>query len=533
VIEWSIDRLSGAAKTCLLHVAVFNAGWTVEEVAESLGWSDQALDAVSELMESSLVQRMESDERPRFRTLESVRAIALERLAASGNEAATRDSHLRAYCLLAEDLHRRIPYADTPRYLHAFSSVAPNLIAAMQWAAVRESVDDLGHRLAASLAVFLAIRGRAHEGAKLYRDILVRNDPFGSRELEAAVYLAYGRIQWHAGDDEGGRDSILASLQIFEELGKAREANTCHSQLGAIGVTRCDLDFAQYHYKQTTEGPASDQYRGRGLIGLSIVANVKCEFDEGVRIGLLAAEGLIQDNDERHSMHARTVTAECAVRLGLDLATTEAQRAYDYASGCGEVYVMGFALHVLAEVAREHGNMAVARQLCDELIDARDLFGDRRTMAMARCLSASLAWLEGDLAKALKELDVAEATTAGDYRWISAVGFDVTKFRVLSDLGQTSEADKALLAGLTRRIPVWRDWATTDLLLAFAERCSRFGGLEGGELARSSAVAFRKSKGWVWFADARRSGLTEAAKGETAPLEAAVALAVEQLSQVV
>jgi predicted ATPase len=82
-------------------VAVFVGGFAPEAAAAVAG-GDQlvVLDGLSALVEQSLLRRGEQNER--YGILETIREFGLEQLAASGEEAETRDAHAAYFLVLAE-----------------------------------------------------------------------------------------------------------------------------------------------------------------------------------------------------------------------------------------------------------------------------------------------------------------------------------------------------------------------------------------------------------------------------------------------
>src|SRR5205085_2667702 len=96
LIDWSYDLLTDNERALLRRLSVCAGGWTLE-AAETIGAhgdvaSDDVLDLLSNLVEKSLVA---VDAQPgRYRLLDTVRQYAMERLAESGEERATRDRHL-------------------------------------------------------------------------------------------------------------------------------------------------------------------------------------------------------------------------------------------------------------------------------------------------------------------------------------------------------------------------------------------------------------------------------------------------------
>jgi predicted ATPase/DNA-binding NarL/FixJ family response regulator len=101
-VAWSWELLGGAGQLLLSRLAVFAGGWTLE-AAESVCADERVpRSAVFAILERLVLQSVvEVDPGPlavRYRLLETVRADALGRLAASGELDEMRDRHLR-WCL--------------------------------------------------------------------------------------------------------------------------------------------------------------------------------------------------------------------------------------------------------------------------------------------------------------------------------------------------------------------------------------------------------------------------------------------------
>jgi non-specific serine/threonine protein kinase len=92
-IAWSHDLLTPAEQRLFGRLAVFASGWTLE-AAEGVVATPSLLDGLLSLVDKSLVMQEEVVHGAlRFRMLETIRAFAWERLAASGEEDALRRRH--------------------------------------------------------------------------------------------------------------------------------------------------------------------------------------------------------------------------------------------------------------------------------------------------------------------------------------------------------------------------------------------------------------------------------------------------------
>ena len=107
-IAWSHDLLTPQEQVHFRRLAVFAGGFTLE-AAEGVGGEGEDARPPPSSTESPrwstracCVRRRASTSEPRFRMLETVREFGLERLAASGEEPATRDRHAGFFVALLE-----------------------------------------------------------------------------------------------------------------------------------------------------------------------------------------------------------------------------------------------------------------------------------------------------------------------------------------------------------------------------------------------------------------------------------------------
>ncbi|HET8757311.1 MAG TPA: BTAD domain-containing putative transcriptional regulator, partial [Solirubrobacteraceae bacterium] len=96
-IAWSYDLLDDETRALFTELGVFVGGWTLETAEAVAG--PNALDGIAALLDQSLVTR--SGER--YAMFESIRAYALEQLAAAGGLDGARRRHARAFAALTEE----------------------------------------------------------------------------------------------------------------------------------------------------------------------------------------------------------------------------------------------------------------------------------------------------------------------------------------------------------------------------------------------------------------------------------------------
>ncbi|MDP9356600.1 MAG: helix-turn-helix domain-containing protein, partial [Chloroflexota bacterium] len=165
-IAWSHDLLTEEERLLFRRLAVFAGGATceaAEAVADPAGELG-VVNGLAVLVDQSLLRKEDDpDGEPRYRMLETVREYALERLDASGEEAAVRDRHA-AWCLaLAEAAGAVLWTTYDPGVVARLEAEHPNLRAALTWFAQASDGEAL-LRIGATLGRFWYVAGHAREG---------------------------------------------------------------------------------------------------------------------------------------------------------------------------------------------------------------------------------------------------------------------------------------------------------------------------------------------------------------------------------
>ena len=147
-LDWSYGLLSPEEQDLLAALGVCAGSFSLD-LAVALATEEAAerwdvIDRLATLVDRSLVV-VEAGELPRYRLLESVRAYALEQLAASGRSAAAHGRHARALNQILQELLR--PERERKGVLAQAPLEMDNLRAAIEWA--RQNDAELAIQLAA------------------------------------------------------------------------------------------------------------------------------------------------------------------------------------------------------------------------------------------------------------------------------------------------------------------------------------------------------------------------------------------------
>ncbi len=153
-IDWSYDMLAAADRAVFERMSVFWGGCTLA-AAQAVGSGDgidhaDVVEALSSLIDKSLITADRSDRVTRYRQLETVRQYAEERLVASGDADLVRERHARYFATFARDAARGLWSSDEVAWAQRVEADLDNIRAAVSWA-VAAGVTDLAMRIAAAL----------------------------------------------------------------------------------------------------------------------------------------------------------------------------------------------------------------------------------------------------------------------------------------------------------------------------------------------------------------------------------------------
>jgi predicted ATPase/DNA-binding winged helix-turn-helix (wHTH) protein len=232
-LEWSHGLLSPLEQEVFRRLAVVSGSASLELAQQLLADDDAdpwpALDALGALVDRSLVALVgDDDDAPRYRLLESPRALALERLQAAGEEALLQQRHARALARLLQrafDDHRRRdgaidawqrergPDLDNARTAFAWACRHDAAAAAAIAATLLLALPGLRERLALCEAIEPLLTD-AVAGASRARVWLEGSVVLRLRRSHAAMAWARRAVQWYeqAADDRAGLYLALAEV---------------------------------------------------------------------------------------------------------------------------------------------------------------------------------------------------------------------------------------------------------------------------------------------------------------------------------
>jgi predicted ATPase/class 3 adenylate cyclase len=153
-IDWSYEMLGPSERAVFDRISAFWGGCTLAAAQAVCRGDDldeiEVIDALSSLIDKSLVVADRHDHATRYRQLETVRQYAEERLIASGNAEAARERHARYFLGFARDAGKGLWSTDEITWAQRVEAELDNLRAAVSWA-VAAGETDLAMRIAAAL----------------------------------------------------------------------------------------------------------------------------------------------------------------------------------------------------------------------------------------------------------------------------------------------------------------------------------------------------------------------------------------------
>jgi predicted ATPase/uncharacterized protein HemY len=253
-IDWSHDLLNEAEQQLFRRFSVFVGGCTLEAVEAvcntGLDLGIDLFDGLSSLVDKNLVQRMDRpDSEARFTMLETVREYALERLATSGEEAATRRAHA-AYCLvLAEEGNPELNPAERSLWLSRCDLEIDNFRSALDWLFANRDL-EWGLRLCMALFRFWDMREHLIEGrARLETIVHLAGSGYPKERARMLIFL--GALSTAQGDYLAAKRFLEQSLSLYEELNDRWGIAASLNALGVSAKDRGDYSAALDHFQRS------------------------------------------------------------------------------------------------------------------------------------------------------------------------------------------------------------------------------------------------------------------------------------------
>ena len=388
VVDWSWDLLEGGERALLRRVSVFAGGGTLEAIEQVCAGpavaAEDVFDLLGALVDKSLLVVRHTQDGPRYRMLEIIRAYGVERLAEAGETEEVRRRHAAYFLRLAEAGQDALLGGGQLEWLRRLAAEQDNLHAAVRGAiAVRDAETAAG--LIGASGMYWWLRGLKVEGGDLAVDILglvdrltdaERTEIFSddaSRNRLAMAYAFGGMLTFDSERSGLAGDWLLTATTVLDQI---------------VGEGNPVLQLA---------APLGRLVAGDGL-GFPRV------FDQAV--------------EYPHpwiSAVARLLRGQVELNVGaVDAAEADFRAAESVLAEVGERWGMGVALSSLATLAGWRGEYATAIAYDERTLALVAELGSAEDEIQARLNFARDLWLAGgtgrersraELARALRDAD--------------------------------------------------------------------------------------------------------------------------------
>jgi non-specific serine/threonine protein kinase len=365
-IAWSYDLLTPGQQILFRRLAVFAGGCTLgaaAAVCDVGGGPEEILADMGSLVDASLLQEPGgTDGEPRFEMLETIRAFAAERLAASGDEDSCRRRHAVFFMTRSQAAGAGPADAERGQGPPRLEVEQANYRAVLHWAIERDE-GEIGAQLAWTLRPYWVRHGQLSEGRRWTGELLRLPTLRGPGAPRARALRVVGELAFFQGD--------------------LREAGSLAAECVAIARALDDPSLLAE--------------------ALLVHANALHDF-EPARAGALAEEGyaLARRSGDR-PLQAATLNllGRAAMRLR-DWETAEARFEESVAiwRELGDLPPMAMPLHNLAHLAIRGGDHTAARALFEESLQIHRAAGYEVGIANVLTFLGRLVAQQGELARA-------------------------------------------------------------------------------------------------------------------------------------
>jgi predicted ATPase len=296
MVDWSFELLSSSEQQALARLAVFPDTFDLDAAEAVIGdASDDALDTMTRLVDKSLVVVVSQDPTPRYRLLETIREYGAQKLAAAGEETATRRRHCEHFVARVQAWRGCALGAD---WLNDTFSDPGNFRAALEWSWAADDLDatlwlysglwtwwfwvgnpdgprwaerimadprfsapefaDNPNRVSTLILKALLCASTGEEREVLFDEGQALAGRIGDEVWGAAVDFIRGEFALAMGNGAVAGPLFESGLATAERLKLPDFAGWCHEHLGWAALAGGDPDVAQTHFEQAVVWARSD-----------------------------------------------------------------------------------------------------------------------------------------------------------------------------------------------------------------------------------------------------------------------------------
>ncbi len=245
-VAWSVDLLDATHGETFDRLGAFVGGWTLaaaRSVCRPEGDGDELVEQLSLLAERSLIRSAgERAGEHRFEMLDTIRAVARDRLRQSGEAEAAALRHAEHFTELAERAESELAGRQQSTWIELLEGDLGNLRAAVRWASERGD-HALVVRLVSALWHFWERRGYFRE-ARLWLGAALDAERLDDR-VRAKALVAHAKFTGRAGAYEEANDLLEESVSLYQTLADSDGESFARANLAWVCMVRGDLERAE------------------------------------------------------------------------------------------------------------------------------------------------------------------------------------------------------------------------------------------------------------------------------------------------
>jgi predicted ATPase/class 3 adenylate cyclase len=416
-MDWGHELLADDERVLFRRTAVFAGGWSfeaAERVCAGDGLDEAAiLDLLGRLVDKSLVivEDLPSGDL-RYRTLETIRLYALDRLIESGEAETVRQRHQAYFQGLAEQAEMYLHGPEQKEWLERLDLEHDNLRSALSWTMTAPDRAEAALRMAGSLSRFWEVRSYWTEARRWLHEALERGQ---NASPEARVKALNGAAMLALLLHDYAEAGALAqqSLELAQSIGDKQGEARC---LVVLGIQACHFENFGQAKQLSTESMQLSQQLGDNWG--TAWARLILAFVAGGQGDLEGSRRLLEET----LAALRTINHHWGLAITLQALGMNARERGDYVRArelledalgrfetLGDRGYVSYTLLTLGTLAMTLGDYAGAETRLNATLRLRRDLDDRRGIATVLAALGAVAAYQGDAERAAHLLGAAEA----------------------------------------------------------------------------------------------------------------------------
>ena len=420
VFDWSYTLLSEAERLLLHRLAVFPGGFGFDAVCAVMHDRSPAevRDSIVNLIAKSIVSFDRSIQVGRWRLLETVRAYALDKLAASGEWKSVARRHAEYFRDFLATFDPNGNPESSSHELASYASEVDNLRAALAWAFSFSGDARLGGQLAAAAVNFWLATSLLDECCNWLSKALDKLDGSADPEHEMVLRSGLGQaLMFTAGATQATHTNLTRTLSIAEAVGNIEHQKRALHGLWQISLRSVELRKAlqlSRRYAEFSHGdtdPAATRTANL-MVGMSLTYLAEYVEASSLLERAIHDQPVAQRRGEMASLGLDGLTSAfghlstCLLARGLiDASIEAAERSIEEARQIGQPVALCLAMTRPAGLLfPEVGAFDTAERYIAAILEQADRHALHTFRALAACAKGRMLFMRGDPASSAAAL---------------------------------------------------------------------------------------------------------------------------------